>query len=299
MNSPLLEIEDLKLIKQKSKADPSFDADEALRKHAAHFSFLGYREPFSKGFDFDFFKKKFDDLDLNQVSNVKDEIIERLHFSEDEQVYIKLLKEFVYFRNYRTEKLYEALYYSIETLWKNLGIVMGLENDDLGYFTLKEIDNLLNNNVKIDPETINERKKGYAFLMNDGIISLVVGKELQDIKNEYSIIEGKIRELTGMVACKGTAKGTVKIVLKASEQLKMDEGDVLVTSMTTPDFVPSMKKAIAIITDEGGITCHAAIVSRELGIPCIIGTKVATKILKDGDVVEVDAMAGIVRMIKH
>jgi pyruvate,water dikinase len=62
--------------------------------------------------------------------------------------------------------------------------------------------------------------------------------------------------------------------------------------MTSPDFIPILKKVSAIITDEGGITCHAAIVSRELKIPCIVGTKIATKVLKDGDVVEVDAQKG-------
>ena len=68
--------------------------------------------------------------------------------------------------------------------------------------------------------------------------------------------------------------------------------------MTTPDFVPAMRKAAAIITNEGGITCHAAIVSRELGKPCITGTKIASKVLKDGDMVEVDAEKGIVRIMK-
>lgn len=68
--------------------------------------------------------------------------------------------------------------------------------------------------------------------------------------------------------------------------------------MTTPDFVPAMKKAAAVITDEGGITCHAAIMSRELGIPCVIGTKIATKVLRDGDLVEVDAEKGVVRILK-
>jgi len=72
----------------------------------------------------------------------------------------------------------------------------------------------------------------------------------------------------------------------------------MVACMTKPEFVPAMKKAIAIITDEGGLTCHAAIISRELGIPCVIGTKVATKILKDGMEVEVDADKGIVKIIK-
>ena len=78
---------------------------------------------------------------------------------------------------------------------------------------------------------------------------------------------------------------------------KMRPGDILVSHMTYPDIVVSMKKAGAIITDMGGITCHAAIVSRELGIPCVIGTKIATKVFKDGDEVEVDATKGVVRKL--
>ena len=69
--------------------------------------------------------------------------------------------------------------------------------------------------------------------------------------------------------------------------------------MTRPEFVPLMKKALAVVTDEGGITCHAAIVSRELRIPCITGTKNATRILKDGDLIEVDADNGVVKIIKR
>ncbi len=68
--------------------------------------------------------------------------------------------------------------------------------------------------------------------------------------------------------------------------------------MTTPEYVPAMRKSMAIVTDEGGVTCHAAIVSRELGKPCIIGTGNGTKVLKDGDIVEVDANEGIITIIK-
>ena len=71
------------------------------------------------------------------------------------------------------------------------------------------------------------------------------------------------------------------------------------TGMTRPEFVPLMKRSLAVITDEGGITCHAAIVSRELKIPCVIGTKIATRKLKDGDMVEVDATNGIVRVVEN
>ena len=78
----------------------------------------------------------------------------------------------------------------------------------------------------------------------------------------------------------------------------MEKGDVLVSSMTRPELVPAMKKALAVVTDEGGMTCHAAIVSRELGIPCVVGTKIATKAFKDGDFVEVNANHGVVRKMK-
>ena len=83
------------------------------------------------------------------------------------------------------------------------------------------------------------------------------------------------------------------------ESSKFNKGDVLVTGMTRPEFVPLMKKSSAIITNEGGITCHAAIISRELGKPCIIGTKIATKVLHDGDLVEVDADNGVVRILER
>ena len=77
------------------------------------------------------------------------------------------------------------------------------------------------------------------------------------------------------------------------------EGEILVSSMTIPDFLPAMKKAAAIVTNEGGVLCHAAILARELQKPCIIGTQFATHILRDGDYVEVDANNGIVKFIKQ
>ena len=77
----------------------------------------------------------------------------------------------------------------------------------------------------------------------------------------------------------------------------MNKGDILVSIASDPDIVPAMKKAAAIVTEQGGVTSHAAIVSRELGIPCVIGTKIATKVLKDGDIVEVDATKGTVRKL--
>ncbi len=100
--------------------------------------------------------------------------------------------------------------------------------------------------------------------------------------------------LKGLGASPGTASGKVKILMDASKLDKIQEGDILVTKMTTPDMVPAMKRAGAIVTDEGGMTCHAAIVSRELGTPAVVGTKKATEILKDNMVVTVDGEKGII-----
>ena len=98
----------------------------------------------------------------------------------------------------------------------------------------------------------------------------------------------------GLGSSPGIGRGKVVILAGPKEIDRVEKGDVLVTDMTTPDFVPAMKKAVAIVTNSGGMTCHAAIVSREMGIPCIVGTKNATQVLHEGQVVTVDATRGVV-----
>jgi pyruvate, water dikinase len=100
--------------------------------------------------------------------------------------------------------------------------------------------------------------------------------------------------LRGFGASPGVATGIARILRGSAEMDKLKAGEVLVTSMTTPDMVPAMSQASAIVTDEGGITCHAAIVSRELGVPCVVGTREATKVIADGAEVTVDGKAGMV-----
>jgi phosphoenolpyruvate synthase/pyruvate phosphate dikinase len=148
---------------------------------------------------------------------------------------------------------------------------------------------------------IKERKKFSVLIMKDGKTSWLYQEEARKFFEENDLIVNSdgIMEIKGLVASRGSVIGKVRVCLHSTEIQNMQEGEILVTAMTTPDFVPAMKKAAAIVTDEGGITCHAAIVSRELGKPCVIGTKNATKILKDGDLVEVDADKGIVRIIKR
>ncbi len=98
--------------------------------------------------------------------------------------------------------------------------------------------------------------------------------------------------VTGLGASPGQASGKVRILQSPSEVAKLVQGEILVASMTSPDWIPAMRRAAAIVTDNGGITCHAAIVSRELRVPCVVGTKQATRVLEDGELITVDGSRG-------
>jgi len=130
----------------------------------------------------------------------------------------------------------------------------------------------------------------------DKEIFIVQTRPVTTIK-ETTEVEPEIKApvlLSGAPASPGIASGPVKIVSDASQIDRVRDGDILVAQMTTPDFVPAMKRAVAIVTDRGGRTAHAAIVSRELGIPCVVGTERATATLADGQVITVDGSHGTI-----
>ena len=102
------------------------------------------------------------------------------------------------------------------------------------------------------------------------------------------------RCVRGLGAAPGSGSGPVRVITALADASRLVDGDVLVTHMTSPDWVPLMRRAAAIVTDSGGMTCHAAIVSRELGVPCVVGTAEATHKLRDGELVTVDATHGVV-----
>ncbi len=150
-------------------------------------------------------------------------------------------------------------------------------------------------------------KRQKAFVESYNLDSFYEGKDAEPILQSFreDIIYSKL--LKGQGASSGKATGKVKIIPVDYSDLsridkeigKMQQGDILVAETTAPELMLACKKASAIITDMGGLMSHAAIVSREFGIPCIVGTKFATQILKDGDIIEVDANRGIVRIIKE
>lgn len=118
------------------------------------------------------------------------------------------------------------------------------------------------------------------------------------VVEKYWVNNLQKESLKGTRAYRGKVQGKCRIVFNYQDT-KLKKGEILVTGMTDPNFIPLIKKAAAIITDGGGMLSHAAIVARELKIPCIIGTKIATQVLKDGDMVEVDGTTGIVKIIEE
>ncbi|MFH0971130.1 MAG: PEP-utilizing enzyme, partial [Candidatus Micrarchaeota archaeon] len=146
-------------------------------------------------------------------------------------------------------------------------------------------------------ELLESRWHAAAFLFEKGKYELAIGDEERMLEAAIHSTEG-ILELRGKTAYPGKAIGKAKIVLDARNAPDFKEGDILIAGMTRPEYISLMKKAAAIVTDAGGILCHAAIVARELKKPCVIGTEKATKVFRNGDMIEVDANKGIVKKIK-
>jgi len=195
-------------------------------------------------------------------------------------------------------------YYHAEKFLREIGRRLHLSLNQVRSTPFDLIEKALLNKYNLDIHYLNEIYKFHICLPNDnGTITILTGQEAHDWYNKKVTKEKntagarKIKQLQGDSACPGKAKGTVKIVNMASNMSKMKHGDILVSQATTPQIVAAMKKASAIVTDEGGLTCHASIVSRELNIPCVIGTKIATQVLKDGDKVAVDATQGLVKKL--
>jgi pyruvate, water dikinase len=154
-----------------------------------------------------------------------------------------------------------------------------------------EIVSLANVGLKIEEHY--KVPQDIEFAVDAGEIYIVQSRPVTtlEVKRPTASVQGEVL-LTGLGASPGVASGRVKIIETMQDLAKIKEGDVLVTKMTNPDMVVTMQKSAAVVTDEGGATAHAAIVSREMGIPCIVGTEKATSILKDGLVITVDGSNG-------
>ena len=175
----------------------------------------------------------------------------------------------------------------------------GLVLRDVLLLLAEEFEAIVAGKLAIEDIDIQGRRREFGAVCRDCALHGYEGEVLTLLRQAIAaetVVE--TTEITGKVAYKGIVRGRVR-VMDFPKQKEFLEGEVLVTSMTRPDFVPLMRRASAIVTNEGGITSHAAIVAREMKKPCIIGTKVATQLLHDGDLVEVDADHGVVRIVEQ
>lgn len=208
------------------------------------------------------------------------------------------LKERV--RSYMDKVLFEKDGY-VNKLFAILGKQFGLQPDVFQDLTQQEIINLYGS--KRPNSRVSQRQK--AFVIDYSRSHFSEGKMAKSIISIFKSDTSDTKVISGRVASLGKAKGPVKIInvnyadlsLLHKEISDMNKGDILVAETTSPELIVACKKAAAIVTDIGGLLSHAAIVSRELGIPCIVGTENATKVLKDGDIVKVDAKKGTVTKI--
>ncbi len=272
-----------------------------IKKHVRHYEWIMSRYGQEIAYTEKEAKNKLKKIDARkyflELKAQKDEIRKVIKetkklLGEKNAFLVDFMQFLVFYRTQRTDIIYQAGYLFIPRL-KELARENGLTYEQILHCSQKEILEGL-------PSTkiINARIKDHVTLMEDGKMKFLVGEEAERIK-EIFVDEVDSDVIGGKVAYKGKIQGRVRLVFTTSDFKKIKEGDILVSSMTTPNMLVLMKKAAAIITDEGGITCHAAIISRELKKPCIIGTKSATQILKDGDLVEVDANSGMVKILKR
>ena len=224
------------------------------------------------------------------------ELTEELAEEKDLLTYIDIAQDLSYLKPYRVDAYYIA-WINFRPLFEEIGKRCGATVDDLMALNDKEIEEVIDTNA-IDKNLVAQRKEGYAIVKIDGEVQIVSGGRLEELqanleKEDYS----HLTEVKGNMAFKGILEGRVKVLHSEDDIENIEEGDIMVIAMTDPNYIPAMEKASAFVTDYGGILCHAAIIAREMAKPCVIGTKIATQVFKDGDIVEVDANNGVVRKI--
>lgn len=251
----------------------------------------------------------------NQLQNYRQEVLARKSkhvkqcmLSEGSKKIAERLAEIGYLR-LELHYSYDHLHYLVNKILQNAAKAFGVDESIFFYQTNNEVLQSLNNG-SITHDVMSEaerRKQSYLYLIENNKYTLYPSTEA-DIRFNFLMPAedySDIRELRGQGAYRGQLKGVVRVFTftgdtpELQQQMRdFQDGEVLVASQTSPILMPAILKAVAIITDEGGITAHAAIVARELKKPCIVGTKIATKALQTGDVVEIDANTGIVKILK-
>ncbi|MDU4046859.1 MAG: phosphoenolpyruvate synthase [Peptoniphilus harei] len=241
----------------------------------------------------------------NPINNSKDEIMINASYGLGEAVVSGIVTPDEYIIDKKTKKVIEKNIaekeYMVIKNENGVGTRVVSVKDILGADAVKaealspkELDTLVERGLKVEKLYGSVQDTEWGFDRDTKEFYFLQSRPITTLGNKEEKEEKLITLVKGLPASPGIGRGKVKLIKDISEINLVEEGDVLVTAMTNPDMVPAMRKCAGVVTDEGGRTCHAAIVSRELQIPCIVGAKTATKTLKTGDTVTVDAVRGIV-----
>lgn len=232
------------------------------------------------------------------IAGRKQALIKKLKLDKEVKEVLDISNEFIYWQDMR-KKWIMIFAHSLELFLGEIGRRADISIYDMRYTLPQELKSVLSK----EKLSLKERQKNSLIVIKSGEErgTLYVGaKAKTEEKKHFSALSLAAEEeiLRGNVACSGKAIGTARVLMNPTESYKVKHGDIVVTSMTSPDFMQAVRRCAGIVTNEGGITCHAAIIARELNIPCIIGTKIATQVISDGDQIEVDADRGIINIIR-
>jgi len=227
-------------------------------------------------------------------------IIKKYNFPEREILEFTFLQQCSWLYDQKKEYLTQA-HYHLSFLLKEVARRLKVEFLLIYYALPGEITDSLQGKRIINNKLLSKRKESSFMIAENGQTRYLNRDEVKKWIPHMETNKAEVGEtkIAGLAVSPGKIKAKVSKILLPRHIGNMRKGDVLVTTMTSVNFVPVMRLASAIVTDLGGITSHAAIVSRELGIPCIVGTKNATKIFEDGDLIEVDAQNGKAKLIKR
>ncbi len=235
---------------------------------------------------------------LKKIRERQNRLEKQLELSRDEKYLFKAARLFMFLKAHRME-VRHRFYYISDKIFEELSKRLSLPITEFRYATKGEILKILSG------QQVNHRKiisrRNVMLLVTENEKSRFIPRDKINAFLKRILISEEIKKtriINGQTAFPGHVKGRVRIINSIKDMKKMNKGDILASISTMPDLLPAMMRAAAFITDQGGITSHAAIVAREMKKPCIIGTKIATKVLKDGDLVEVDADKGVVRILK-
>lgn len=278
------------------------DEEDLVKMYSWLKVYSTYDKPFTAT-DFKKLKKEVSKQEIDKkyarMDRTKDlfrKLLSRIKDNSD-KINLKLLHKYAWLRTDRVDVWKKSMYYLIPFMNYIVNIGDDIDIYDVSNMSSYEILQVLENDKF--PSKLKERRKRNLYAFHKNKINLITDKnEIEKIHENLQNFDSVKDEIIGKIACQGNVKGIVKIIGHSEDLSKIKKGDVMVAKYTFPNFTPYMLKCSAIVTDEGGSISHAAIVGREHNIPCIVGTKIATKVFRDGDLVEVDANKGIVRKVK-